>query len=90
MRIGDIVEFEFNGNKYKGQYLETQKTIFNEDIVKLKLLNGNSENLKLGKNKILLLKNGEFFMPYNENEKEVLIKNKKTKDLTKTRNFSLF
>lgn len=90
MKIGDIIDFEFKNNQYKCQYLETQKTIFNEEIVKVKLLKGDADSLGLGKNKLILLKDGEFLKPYQENKEEVTDKKKKNKDLTKTKNLSLF
>lgn len=94
-----IVNFKHNNKIYEGILLETQMTMFDEKILKLELISNDERNeLKLGKSKLLLVKEGVFLSPYTEinNKTEKINQNKNSdkkrnyKKVNKSNNLSLF
>lgn len=95
MKIGEIVIFKYKNEEFKGEFLEEQINLFDEKIIKLKLLSPDEKKLlNLSSNKLLLLKNNDFLSPYvekNEKIEKPKIQNKKAIPKSNPkRNYTLF
>lgn len=95
MKIGEIVIFKYKNEEFKGEFLEEQINLFDEKIIKLKLLSPDEKKLlNLSSNKLLLLKNNDFLSPYVEKKEKIekpKIQNKKaTPKSNSKRNYTLF